>query len=213
MIPPRSRSRQIPPAPPMPEEVPVKRPRGRPRKAPPAPPMPEEVSVPRSRSVSHNPPPAPDMPDVIPARLPRKTPPAPLMPGSIRLKIHKARGKHAAKAAEDAPAPESAAITKIAQVLAPDVLMTPKASPMRQPKMAKIPEAPPQGKRAMKVQKVNLKGPSKLYADLFKKNVAKVNLKKHLTASLQEINKQAQLKRRVPDVQLLHDMRMPIAVA
>ena len=118
----------------------------------------------------------------------------------------------AAKAAEDAPAPESAAITKIAQVLAPDVLMTPKASPMRKPKMAKIPEAPPQGNRAMHVMKVNLKGPTSLYAALTKKS-AKVNLKKHLTASFQEIDKQAQRKRRVPNVQTLHDLRMPIAVA
>ena len=115
-------------------------------------------------------------------------------------------------AAAPDPAPESATISKLAQVLAPDVLTIPKGTPVRKPKMAKIPEAPPQGNRQMKVQKVNLKGPSSLYAALTKKSTMK-NLKKHLDTGFQEIDKQAQRKRRIPNVQTLHDLRMPIAVA
>ena len=97
--------------------------------------------------------------------------------------------------------------------MAPDVLTVPKTTPARKPKMAKIPEAPPQGNRPMKVQKVNLKAPSSQYAALTKKKAIIVNLKKHLDAGFEEIDKQAQRKRRVKNVQIMHDLRDPIAVA
>ena len=91
------------------------------------------------------------------------------------------------------------------------MLTVPKTTPARKPKMAKIPEAPPQGNRPMKVQKVNLKGVVKDYGSLKKPLMAK--LKKHLDAGFDEIDRQAQRKKRVKDVQIMHDMRDPIAVA
>ena len=161
-----------------------------------------------SRSASRKPPETDaDMADVIPPHVPKKK------PISVRLKLHKPRGKHAAKAvAMSDAAPEPPVMSKIAHILGPDVMTNLQATPMRQPAVSKIPEAPPQGNRAMHVMKVNLKGPTSLYAALTKKS-AKVNLKKHLDASFQEIDKQAQRKRRVPNVKILHDLRMPIAVA
>ena len=38
-------------------------------------------------------------------------------------------------------------------------------------------------------------------------------LQKNLDAGFDDIDKQAQRKRRIPNVQTLHDLRMPIAVA
>ena len=107
------------------------------------------------------------------------------------------------------PAPESATISKIAQVLAPDVLTIPKATPARTPKMAKIPEAPPQGNRQMKVQTVSLKGFVKDYGSLNKKPL----MAKHFDAGFDEIDRQAQRKKRVKNVQIMHDLRDPTAVA
>ena len=78
--------------------------------------------------------------------------------------------------------------------------------------MAKIPEAPPQGNRQMKVQKVNLKGVIMDYGSLKKKPLM-AKLQQHLDAGFQEIDKQAQRKRRVKNIQIMHDLRDPIAVA
>ena len=204
-IPPRSRSRQKP-APEEPDSVPVPRPRSSSRKAQPT--KSDETPFPKSRSASRKPLGADaEMSDVIPQHVPKKK------PISVRLKLHQPRGKRRVAAAVAAdPAPESATISKIAQVLAPDVLTIPKATPARAPKMAKIPEAPPQGNRQMKVQKVNLKGVIKDYGSLKNKPLI-AKLMQNLDVGFQEIDKQAQRKRRVKNVQIMHDLRDPIAVA
>ena len=188
------------------EATPVPRGRSTSRKVPPAPS--DETPFPKSRSASRKPLEADaEMSDVIPQHVPKKK------PISVRLKLHQPRGKRRVAAAVAAdPAPESATISKIAQVLAPDVLTIPKATPARAPKMAKIPEAPPQGNRQMKVQKVNLKGVIKDYGSLKNKPLI-AKLMQNLDAGFQEIDKQAQRKRRVKNVQIMHDLRDPIAVA